>query len=95
MLRVNRGMVGGPQCPSCGDSHTDVYDSRRAPGTILRRRKCQKCAHRFPTWETMEDPQQAGHLVRMMEGLGHKIDALAKASQVVVVKEERKVVNWK
>jgi hypothetical protein len=43
----------------------------------------------------MEDPQQAGHLVRMMEGLGHKIDALAKASQVVVVKEERKVVNWK
>lgn len=44
------------KCPSCNYKETKVVDSRlTADGTsIRRRRECLKCAHRFTTFEYVE-----------------------------------------
>lgn len=39
-------------CPSCHNDTTEVVDSRHADDfTIRRRRRCDKCGHRFTTFE--------------------------------------------
>ncbi|MCP4870809.1 MAG: transcriptional repressor NrdR [Proteobacteria bacterium] len=44
------------RCPACGHEGSKVVDSR--PGLdgmeIRRRRECEKCTHRFTTYERME-----------------------------------------
>lgn len=37
-------------CPSCNGA-TRVYDTRKSPQRITRRRKCKECGHRFATIE--------------------------------------------
>ena len=45
------------RCPKCGGSKSSVIDSRQAEdgNTIRRRRECEDCQHRFPTYERVEE----------------------------------------
>lgn len=45
------------KCPFCGHPHDKVVDSResREADVIRRRRECLNCAHRFTTYEHIED----------------------------------------
>ena len=42
-------------CPFCGESRTEVTDTRPVPGNncIRRRRECKACRKRFTTYETL------------------------------------------
>ncbi len=42
------------RCPVCGKG-TVVKDSRKKYGSIVRRRECCSCRHRFSTMETFLD----------------------------------------
>ena len=44
------------RCPECDCKYTVVVDSRRnsKQQTIRRRRECQRCHHRFRTYEVRE-----------------------------------------
>jgi transcriptional repressor NrdR len=44
------------RCPKCGGQDDKVIDSRasREGATIRRRRECEKCGHRFTTYEEVE-----------------------------------------
>jgi len=44
------------RCPKCGCQDDKVIDSRgsREGATIRRRRQCEKCGHRFTTYEEVE-----------------------------------------
>ncbi len=55
------------RCPSCGDDHDRVVDSRpsRAGEVVRRRRECQSCGDRFTTFERIELP---GLMVRKRSG---------------------------
>lgn len=42
----------GIQCPKCGETKSEVINSRPGMGNrIARRRRCTACKHRFSTWE--------------------------------------------
>ena len=45
------------RCPKCGGNKSSVVDSRQAEDgkTIRRRRECDKCHHRFTTYERVEE----------------------------------------
>ena len=45
------------RCPNCNDKHTRVLDSRPIEDNqaIRRRRECEACAHRFTTFERIEE----------------------------------------
>jgi len=45
-------------CPKCQNADTKVVDSRTANDlrAVRRRRECEKCAHRFTTFERVEVP---------------------------------------
>src|SRR5581483_11583416 len=47
---------GFMRCPKCGCQEDKVIDSRssREGATIRRRRECEKCHHRFTTYEEVE-----------------------------------------
>src|SRR5438874_1613440 len=47
------------RCPKCGGQDDKVIDSRasREGATIRRRRECEKCGHRFTTYEQVERPR--------------------------------------
>src|ERR1700735_3136664 len=47
---------GFMRCPKCGGQEDKVIDSRasREGATIRRRRECEKCGHRFTTYEEVE-----------------------------------------
>src|ERR1035441_1229295 len=47
---------GFMRCPKCGCQEDKVIDSRasREGATIRRRRECEKCGHRFTTYEEVE-----------------------------------------
>jgi len=47
---------GFMRCPKCGCQEDKVVDSRasREGATIRRRRECEKCGHRFTTYEEVE-----------------------------------------
>jgi transcriptional repressor NrdR len=47
---------GFMRCPKCGGQDDKVIDSRasREGATIRRRRVCEKCGHRFTTYEEVE-----------------------------------------
>ena len=44
------------RCPACGHGSSKVVDSRPGPDglEIRRRRSCERCQHRFTTYERME-----------------------------------------
>lgn len=44
------------RCPECGCKYTFVVDSRKnsQQEAIRRRRQCQRCQHRFRTYEVRE-----------------------------------------
>lgn len=46
------------RCPNCQYKNTKVFDSRPTDEgrSIRRRRECEKCSHRFTTFERMEEP---------------------------------------
>ena len=37
---------------------TQVYDSRSSPETVVRRRRCESCGHRFKTTEVSYSPER-------------------------------------
>lgn len=43
-------------CPKCQEEDTRVLDSRETEGhkAVRRRRECEKCGHRFTTFERLE-----------------------------------------
>lgn len=45
------------RCPACNENSTRVLDSRPVEEgrTIRRRRECEKCSHRFTTFERVEE----------------------------------------
>src|SRR5436309_15206309 len=45
------------RCPKCGGQEDKVIDSRssREGAVIRRRRECEKCHHRFTTYERVEE----------------------------------------
>lgn len=45
------------KCPYCGKLNSRVIDSRLTPSefSVRRRRECQKCLHRFTTYEKVEE----------------------------------------
>lgn len=46
----------GIKCPNCGWFEHSVIDSRSGPEeSIRRRRECDKCAHRFTTYERTDE----------------------------------------
>jgi transcriptional repressor NrdR len=42
------------RCSSCSASETRVLDSRERGETVHRRRECQACGQRFPTYERID-----------------------------------------
>lgn len=44
------------RCPNCGDTDTEVVDSRPTDGgqAVRRRRECRGCSLRFTTYERLE-----------------------------------------
>lgn len=46
------------KCPFCGYYDTRVVDTREVKGAsiIRRRRMCEKCKHKFTTYERVEEP---------------------------------------
>ena len=42
----------GITCVSCGNHHSKVRDSRPIDDGIRRRRECDRCGHRFTTYES-------------------------------------------
>lgn len=46
--------TGPVQCPVCDHPESRVVDSRDAGEAVRRRRECEKCAHRFTTFERIE-----------------------------------------
>jgi transcriptional repressor NrdR len=46
------------KCPACKKGETSVIDSRESEDvlSIRRRRECEKCNHRFTTYERIESP---------------------------------------
>ncbi len=43
------------KCPYCGNSDTDVIETRDGDGATRRRRECKKCEKRFTTYERVEN----------------------------------------
>ena len=43
------------KCPYCGNSETDVVETRDTEGATRRRRGCKDCAKRFTTYERIEN----------------------------------------
>ena len=41
------------QCPECASPKNEIYDSRKHPGHVYRRRRCQACDYAFTTIETL------------------------------------------
>lgn len=46
--------MNGLACPSCGKHMLRTVESRKADGTVRRRRECVKCGERFTTIEVIE-----------------------------------------
>jgi transcriptional regulator NrdR family protein len=61
-------------CPKCGEDEVSVIDSRAAilfeKSSIRRRRKCNKCGHR---WSTYELPEELIDYVKINIALINKI----------------------
>lgn len=68
-------------CPKC-DFRTTVVDSRPSAGTIRRRRECDRCQHRWTTYEVSDDVYaQTLRFARMRTPEGKKnIDEMLKLS---------------
>lgn len=43
------------KCPYCGNSETDVIETRYTEGATRRRRECKNCGKRFTTYERVEN----------------------------------------
>lgn len=41
----------GLSCPHCTSERLRTIDSRKKEGTVLRKRECHDCGHRFTTTE--------------------------------------------
>lgn len=44
------------KCPKCQEENFKVLDTRASDDAIRRRRECENCAHRFTTYERIEQP---------------------------------------
>jgi transcriptional regulator NrdR family protein len=47
----NAGTSEGAPCPICEHTVSSVMDSRNTGGARRRRRRCNKCGHRYTTYE--------------------------------------------
>jgi len=61
------------KCPFCGDTNTKVLDSRlcKEDTAIRRRRECNKCGHRFTTYEI---PSRAPKIIIKRDGNREEYD---------------------
>lgn len=55
-------------CPACQHTRSRVVDTRPDAGSIHRRRVCDRCGHRFSTWEYTE-AQLAAHVRKRRDQL--------------------------
>lgn len=64
-------------CPKCGSGNGYVMDSRRAGGTVKRRRRCLDCGHRYSTMEVdAEKLRELERTVAVLRLLQEKIEEL-------------------
>jgi len=82
------------QCPKCQHTDTKVVDSREANNNreIRRRRECEKCIHRFTTYEQVE---RANFLVVKKDGSRERYDRNKVLDGIWKACEKRQVENDK
>lgn len=72
--------MSGIVCPSCESPLNKVVDSRPTLNgeSIIRRRHCSKCQHRFSTWETRVSPgsfdDQIERVTKALRGVRRLVD---------------------
>lgn len=71
IARKGQNSTGGYLCPLCSNI-TAVIDSRRALGSVRRRRACT-CGHRFTTYEAEMDCRQ--DFVVAVDAVSQQIEA--------------------
>ena len=74
-------MVGvGIVCPKCS-AHSQVMDSRPRKGFVYRRRKCERCAHQWPTIEvTLDGVIDLRRDPRATKHMRHTLAAMEKSA---------------
>jgi transcriptional repressor NrdR len=56
-------------CPDCGNTNSEVVETRRISGSVRRRRRCVTCQRRWTTYEvSLEKVKQFDQLI------GHLLD---------------------
>ena len=88
------------RCPKCKNADTKVVDSR--PGddgkTVRRRRECEKCAHRFTTFERLETAiltvqKNGGTFENFDREKLHRSISIAAAKRPISPEEIEKIVG--
>lgn len=78
------------KCPYCGNSDTDVVETRDADTTLRRRRQCQKCGKRFTTYERIENVEL---VVIKKDGRREKFDREKLRKGIVKATEKRPIAT--
>lgn len=76
------------KCPYCGNSDTDVVETRDGEGATRRRRECKKCGKRFTTYERVENVEL---VVIKKDGRREKFDREKLRRGIVKATEKRPV----
>jgi len=79
-------------CPKCKNTDTSVVDSRDAEEgkEIRRRRECDKCGHRFTTYEV---PEKANFIVIKKDGARERYDRSKVERGIWIACEKRQVTQ--
>ena len=79
-------------CPKCQEEDTRVLDSRETEGhkAVRRRRECEKCGHRFTTFERLE---MTNFLVVKKDGARESYDREKVEKGIWHACEKRKVTQ--
>lgn len=79
-------------CPRCEHNDTSVLDSRETDGNkaVRRRRECNKCNHRFTTFERVETSK---FLVVKKDGTRENYDRSKLEKGIWIACEKRKVTD--
>jgi transcriptional regulator NrdR family protein len=55
MITVEEGDTSGIACRKCGSRETTVFQTRRGPDVIWRRRACKQCGAKTDTKEKVNE----------------------------------------
>lgn len=78
------------KCPYCGNSETDVVETRDTEGATRRRRGCKQCEKRFTTYERVENIDL---VVIKKDGRREKFDREKLRRGLVKSTEKRPISN--